>query len=141
MTPDETLRALAALEAAWRRDELAVTALARRGPGEVALPILVAEYGEQVLGFLVALAFGVREGMEPQALDAVMEEIRGDVTARMCHVLGQTLKSWAANASDEASADIARAVLTGILNFTENAGEDDVLPLLARLRASALEST
>ena len=141
MTPDETLRALAALEAAWRRDDLAVAALAQRGPDELALPALVAEYGDQVLGFLVALAFGVREEMEPQALDAVLEQIRGDVTARMCTVLGQTLKTWAAGAPDEAAADIARAVITAVLNFTENAGEDDVLPLLARLRANALEST
>ncbi|WP_371494077.1 hypothetical protein OG871_03185 [Kitasatospora sp. NBC_00374] len=140
MTPDETLRALATLEAAWTHDEQAVAALAQRGPGEPTLPVLVADYGDLVLQSLVTLALGIDESEGDEGAEAASEAMRTDVTARMCTVLGRTLRTWAAGADDGAAADIARAVIAAILNFTEDADESDVLPLLTALRAKALDS-
>ncbi|MER8186035.1 hypothetical protein [Kitasatospora sp. NPDC094015] len=142
MTPDEILRALAALEAAWRHDGPAVAALAQRGPGEAALPVLVAEYGDLVLKSMVALSLGIGgEEEDPEAMAAAAEVMRSDVSLRMCTVLGRSWRSWAADAADGAAADIARSVISAILNFTEEADEDDVLPLLTALRAKALENS
>ncbi len=134
MTPDETLRALAALEAGWKRDDDALTALAQRGPGEAPLPVLLAEYGEQMLQSLLILASGIADPQE------AIECLRADVTARMCTVLGQTLRTWAAGADDEAAGDIARAIVSAILNFTGTQEEERMMPLLAQLRANALHS-
>ncbi|WP_280728214.1 hypothetical protein [Kitasatospora sp. MAA4] len=135
MTPDEVLRALAALEAAWKHDDTALAALAQRGPDEVSLPVLVADYGDTTLQALLTLAYRADGLTDPDELD---ERLRVDVTARVCTSIGRTLTSWAATAPDEAAGDVARAVLDAIVNFTEGADEDKVLPLLAALRASAL---
>ncbi|WP_280728107.1 hypothetical protein [Kitasatospora sp. MAA4] len=136
MTPDEILRALAALEAAWNHDDRALAALAQRGRDEPALPALVADYGNLTLRALLTLAFGGDGELSPQELEA---QLQADVTARMCTSLGRTLTTWAAAAPDEASGDIARAVLDAILNFTAGPVEDNVLPLLTALRATALD--
>lgn len=141
MTPDETLRALAALESAWRQDEEALAALTQRGPDEVPLPMLVAEYGDLVLQSLVTLALGPHDPTDPEEEQAAADRRQADVTARMCAVLGQTLRTWADSAPDEATGDIARAAITAIVNFTVSADDNQVLPLLAQLRAHALDTT
>ncbi|MFF7638261.1 hypothetical protein ACFZB9_34705 [Kitasatospora sp. NPDC008050] len=137
MTPDDTLRALAALEAAWRQDSRALEALAECGPGETRLPVLVADYGDLVLDSMLSLACGIHGGMDEAEFDAAMERKEADVTVRMCAALGRTLKSWAATAPDSASGDVARAVVDAVHTFTA-AGEEDVLRLLAALRAGVL---
>ncbi|WP_035803435.1 hypothetical protein [Kitasatospora mediocidica] len=136
MTPDEVLRALAALEAAWRQDDTALAALAQRGRDEPTLPVLLADYGNLTLRALLTLAFGDDGQVSPEELE---QRLQADVTARMCTSLGRTLTTWAATAPDEASGDIARAVLDAILNFTAGPVEDNVLPLLTALRATALD--
>ncbi|MFE0458581.1 hypothetical protein ACFW1A_04870 [Kitasatospora sp. NPDC058965] len=133
MTPDETLRALAALEAGFKRDDQALAALARRAPDEPGLPVLVADFGVLTLDTLVLLASGLAGRPEAD------EFLRTNVTARMCAALGRTWTGWAAGADDGASGEIARAVIDGILSFTEGAGEQHVLPLLAALRDQALQ--
>ncbi|WP_035791911.1 hypothetical protein [Kitasatospora mediocidica] len=138
MKPDEVLRALAALEAAWKRDDVALAALAQRGPDEAALPVLVADYGDMTLQALLTLAFRADGLTDPDELE---ERLRVDVTARVCTSIGRTLTSWAATAPDESAGDIARAVLDAIVNFTEGADEDKVIPLLTALRATALLKT
>ncbi|MFE9427542.1 hypothetical protein ACFYNO_31740 [Kitasatospora sp. NPDC006697] len=134
MTPDENLRALAALEAGFRRDEAALAALSQRAPDEAALPVLLAAYGVRTLDAMVLIASGTTD---PAELDTLLQQ---NVTARMCATLGRTLTSWAAEAPDAASGDIARAVIDAILSFTQNGDESCVLPLLAGLRAQALEA-
>ncbi|MDH6108663.1 hypothetical protein P3T36_002416 [Kitasatospora sp. MAP12-15] len=143
MTPDETLRALAALEAAWLRDERALSALAERSPGELSLPVLVAAYGDQILDSLVSLACGIRpaDDSDPEGQAAAEERKQTAVAARMTAVVGRTLTTWAASAPESASGDIGRAVIDAVLNFTAGTGEKHVLPLLAALRSSALNRT
>jgi hypothetical protein len=134
VTPDETLRALAALEAGFKRDDEALAALAPCAPDETALPVLIADYGIQTLTAMVLLAAGTTE---PAELDELLET---NVTARMCAALGRTWAGWAASAADEASGGLARAVIDAVLSFTEGGGDEHVLPLLAGLRAQALEA-
>ena len=46
LTADQVLRVIAALEAAWDRDDKALAALVSGGSGERPLAVLVAEFGE-----------------------------------------------------------------------------------------------
>ncbi|WP_436961527.1 hypothetical protein [Streptomyces sp. SudanB182_2057] len=49
LTPDQVLRVIATLEAAWDGDDDALAALTRGGSGEQPLAVLVAEFGESRL--------------------------------------------------------------------------------------------
>ncbi|MFI6847948.1 hypothetical protein OG535_05120 [Kitasatospora sp. NBC_00085] len=143
LTVDESLRALAALEAAWKDDEEALGALAAGGPDEQPLPALVAAYGEHAIDTLMALAFGLRSSMTDEELEALTDAVSSNIGARMAALLARTLRAWAATtaAGDLAATKaIARTVIDAMRAVTEEPGKTDVLPLLATFRTYALSN-
>ncbi|MFB7617461.1 hypothetical protein [Kitasatospora sp. NPDC056181] len=141
LTLDESLRALAALEAVWKEDDEALTALAAGGPGEQPLPGLVAAYGEHAIDTLMALAFGLQSGMTDEELAALTDAVSANIGARMAALLAQTLRAWAGTAAADdlgATRAIARTVIDALRAVTEEPGKTDVLPLLATFRTYAL---
>ncbi|MDH6122289.1 hypothetical protein [Kitasatospora sp. GAS204B] len=143
LTRDEVLRALAALEAGWQRDEHALTVLGERQAGERALPALLALYGERTLRALLTLAVGGPDGLSSQqALDAA-EELDRSVLGRISGVLGQTLEAWAQAGGDDSAVagHIARTVIGAIAAVSQSADGDDVLPLIAALRTQTLRES
>ncbi|WP_329560901.1 hypothetical protein [Kitasatospora sp. NBC_01266] len=143
LTRDEVLRALAALEAGWQHDEHALAVLGERRGDERTLPALLALYGERTLRALLTLAVGGQDGLSSQqALDAA-EELDRSVVGRISGVLGEALESWAQAAGDDSSAagQIARTVIGAIAAVSQDAEGDDVLPLIAALRAQTLRES
>ncbi|MGV9884537.1 hypothetical protein [Streptomyces sp. NPDC003006] len=55
LTPDQVMRAVAALEAAWANDDDALSALARGGHDEQPLAMLIAEFGASRLQTMVLI--------------------------------------------------------------------------------------
>ncbi|MCX4744135.1 hypothetical protein OG455_01170 [Kitasatospora sp. NBC_01287] len=143
LSRDEVLRALAALEAGWQRDERGLAVLGERGPGERTLPALLAIYGERTLRALLTLAVGGQEGLSTQeAMDAA-DQLDRSVVGRISGVLGQALESWAETAGDDsvAAGHIARTVIGAIAAVSQDAEGDDVLPLIAALRTQTLRES
>ncbi|MGW6916617.1 hypothetical protein ACWGB8_22740 [Kitasatospora sp. NPDC054939] len=143
LTDEESLRALAALEAAWREDEEALAALAARRPEEQPLPLLLARYGEFTVTNILALAFGINGEMSAEEFDEASERLARNVVARICSVLSETQQAWAASAGDDVDAarEIARSVIDAILAVTEGGVDGSVLPLLGALRQHVLKRT
>ncbi|MFE4477607.1 DUF2637 domain-containing protein [Kitasatospora sp. NPDC056789] len=83
LTADEALRALAALEAAFKDDDEALTALAASGPGERPLPALVAAYGEHAMDTLMALAFGLRATMSDEEIAEISDAVSSNIGAHL----------------------------------------------------------
>ncbi|WP_316527910.1 hypothetical protein [Kitasatospora brasiliensis] len=141
LTVDEALRALAALEAAWKDDDEALSALAAGGPGERPLPALVAAYGEHAMDTLMALAFGLRATMSDEEIAEISDAVSSNIGARMSALLTQTLKAWGTlAAADDLSVTkiIAATVIDAMRAVTEDPGKTEVLPLLATFRSYAL---
>ncbi|MEU6236637.1 hypothetical protein [Kitasatospora sp. NPDC047058] len=141
LTVDESLRALAALEAAWNDDDEALAALSAGYPGEQPLPALVAAYGEHAVDTLMALAFGLSSGMTEEELEAITDAVSSNIGARMAALLAHTLRAWGATASADdltVTKAIARAVIDALRAVTEEPSQTDVLPLLATFRTYAL---
>ncbi|MEV7357663.1 MULTISPECIES: hypothetical protein [unclassified Kitasatospora] len=141
MTVDESLRALAALEAAWKDDDEALSALAAGGADERSLPALVAAYGEHAMDTLMALAFGLRSTMSDEEIAELSDAVSSNIGARMSALLTQALKTWGALAPPDDLAvtkAIARAVIDSMRAVTEDPSQTEVLPLLATFRTYAL---
>ncbi|MFJ7280066.1 hypothetical protein [Kitasatospora sp. NPDC098663] len=141
MTVDESLRALAALEAAWKDDDEALSALAMGGADERSLPALVAAYGEHAMDTLMALAFGLRSTMSDEEIAELSDAVSSNIGARMSALLTQALKTWGALAPRDDLAvtkAIARAVIDSMRAVTEDPSQTEVLPLLATFRTYAL---
>ncbi|MFD0402670.1 hypothetical protein [Kitasatospora sp. NPDC127121] len=141
MTVDESLRALAALEAAWKDDDEALSALAAGGADERSLPALVAAYGEHAMDTLMALAFGLRSTMSDEELAELSDAVSSNIGARMSALLTQTLKTWGTLAPRDDLAvtkAIAHAVIDSMRAVTEDPSQTEVLPLLATFRTYAL---
>ncbi|MFD0274175.1 hypothetical protein ACFVHB_09735 [Kitasatospora sp. NPDC127111] len=141
LTVDESLRALAALEAAWKDDDEALTALSAGCPGEQPLPALVAAYGEHAIDTLMALAFGLRSSMTDEELEELTDAVSSNIGARMAALLAHTLRTWGATApGDDLTVIkvIARTVIEAMRAVTEEPSKTDVLPLLATFRTYAL---
>ncbi|MFF3006803.1 hypothetical protein ACFVTF_28865 [Kitasatospora sp. NPDC057940] len=141
MTVDESLRALAALEAAWKDDDEALSALAAGGADERSLPALVAAYGEHAMDTLMALAFGLRSTMSDEELAELSDAVSSNIGARMSALLTQSLKTWGSLAPRDdlaATKAIARAVIDSMRAVTEDPSQTEVLPLLATFRTYAL---
>ncbi|MER8103340.1 hypothetical protein [Kitasatospora sp. NPDC094016] len=141
MTVDESLRALAALEAAWKDDDEALSALAMGGADERSLPALVAAYGEHAMDTLMALAFGLRSTMSDEEIAELSDAVSSNIGARMSALLTQALKTWGALAPPDDLAvtkAIARAVIDSMRAVTEDPSQTEVLPLLATFRTYAL---
>ncbi|MFJ6380938.1 hypothetical protein ACIQI7_13200 [Kitasatospora sp. NPDC092039] len=142
LTVDEALRALAALEAAWKDDDEALSALAAGGASERPLPALVAAYGEHAMDTLMALAFGLRATMSDEELAEISDAVSSNIGARMSALLTQTLKAWGTLApSDDLSVTkiIAHTVIDAMRAVTEDPDRTEVLPLLATFRSYALD--
>ncbi|MEV8327231.1 MULTISPECIES: hypothetical protein [unclassified Kitasatospora] len=141
MTVDESLRALAALEAAWKDDDEALSALAAGGADERSLPALVAAYGEHAMDTLMALAFGLRSTMSDEELAELSDAVSSNIGARMSALLTQALKTWGTLAPRDDLAvtkAIAHAVIDSMRAVTEDPSQTEVLPLLATFRTYAL---
>ncbi|MBW1599894.1 hypothetical protein [Streptomyces sp. JJ38] len=120
LTPDEALAAVAYLEAAQRGDDDARRALARRDETERPMPTLLAVFGQQVISSMTTGSHGLDE-----------------TTVRVSSVLAATLAAWAAHTDDVASDAMAHSIIA-FIQAVSRAADEDVLPLLARLRAAAL---
>ncbi|MFD8703094.1 hypothetical protein ACFV1W_10800 [Kitasatospora sp. NPDC059648] len=141
LTVDEALRALAALEAAWKDDDEALSALAAGGADERPLPALVAAYGEHAMDTLMALAFGLRSSMSDEEIAELSDAVSANIGARMSALLTQTLKAWGTvSAPDDLSVTkiIAHTVIDAMRAVTEDPSKTEVLPLLATFRNYAL---
>ncbi|WP_031078757.1 hypothetical protein [Streptomyces sp. NRRL WC-3742] len=141
LTMDESLRALAALEAAWKDDDEALTALALCGADERQLPALVAAYGEHAMDTLMALAFGLRATMSEQEMVDLSDAVSSNIGARMSALLTRSLKAWGeATAADDlpVTKAIAHTVIDAMRAVTQDPAKTEVLPLLATFRTYAL---
>lgn len=118
LTPDQAMRAVATLEAAWADDD-ALAALKRSG------------HGEQ------PLAVGL-DGVDQQEALAVLRE---GLISHMTTVALSMTSGWALTAGEDiqATGDLARRVLQAMLSFTTD-GDDpqEVRALFAHLRADAV---
>ncbi|MFJ2867647.1 hypothetical protein [Kitasatospora sp. NPDC087314] len=143
MTVDESLRALATLEAAWKDDDEALSALATGGADERSLPALVAAYGEHAMDTLMALAFGLRSSMSDEEIAELSDAVSSNIGARMTALLTQALKTWGTLAPPDDLAvtkAIAHAVIDAMRAVTEDPSQTEVLPLLATFRTYALNN-
>ncbi|MGF1429095.1 hypothetical protein [Kitasatospora sp. LaBMicrA B282] len=141
MTPDQKLRAVAALEAAWTHDVQALVLLARRMDGEKPLSLLLAAYAERVLRGLIAAH--LRECEHGDPADRGKEEFwRTDPVMTTSLALATTYHCWADTADQEdlITADsLARCILLGLATV-EGGGtrDEDLVALIGRLRARAI---
>jgi hypothetical protein len=136
------VRCLAFMEAVWNGDAEAMKSLSASGAGEEPLGVLLAQYGDLVLQALVTAQFGINDDQADDEREAAVERMRRDPGVQVSIVLAETLKAWArTDASVPAAAGITRSVLSAILAFSEDATEDSVLPMLAKLREDALRAS
>ncbi|MFF3505359.1 hypothetical protein [Streptomyces sp. NPDC003247] len=140
LTPDQVLRAVAGLEAAWADDDDALAALVRGGHGEQPLAVLIAEFGASRLQTMVLIVAGI-PNMDGADRQEALAELREGVIAHMTTVALSMMSGWALSAGDDvqATGDLARHVLQALLSFTTD-GDDpqEVRALFAHLRADAL---
>lgn len=120
LTDDEHLRALAALEAVLGNDDHALTVLSRRGsagPGERALPELLAAYGHHAMHQILLASYGIDADHDRHA--AVTDR---DPFARLVHVLIDTLYQQAELAGDDPATAkaIGRSILKAFAAFTDH---------------------
>ncbi|MGW2402763.1 hypothetical protein ACWCYY_40115 [Kitasatospora sp. NPDC001664] len=139
MTPDEILRVLAALEAAWTGDDQALESLATTGPGEKPLHAAIADYADLALQSLTAANHGIHDGLPPDQLQALVAQMGADTGTRMTKLLAQTLQLWAGQPAGPTTVDdMAHVVISAVLAFTPDGDQEQVLPILAQLRTAAL---
>jgi hypothetical protein len=140
LTRDETLRALAALEASWRHDDQALEALGAAGDYEQPLPVLLADYGHRTLRALLTIAFSGGNATA-EDMPELTEQMRSNAIYRLSEVLGDALTVWgdSADSSPAAAGDIGRTVMAAIVAVSQSNTGEDILPLLAALRAHTLQ--
>lgn len=139
LTPDQVLRVIAALEAAWDGDDHALAALMRGGSVEQPLAALVAEFGESRLLKMVLAVTGI-DGLEGAELERAVAEYGQSLTPHLLGVASGLMSGWAVSAGEDVRAigDLARHVLRALLSFTGRDDPEGVRALLAHLRADAL---
>ncbi|TQF06884.1 hypothetical protein E6W39_37715 [Kitasatospora acidiphila] len=140
LTRDETLRALAALEASWRHDDQALEALGAAEEYEQPLPVLLADYGHRTLRALLTIAFSGGTAA-PEEMPELTERMRDNAIYRLSEVLGDALEVWGdtADSSPAAAGHIGRTVMSAIVAVSQSDTGEDILPLLAALRAHTLQ--
>lgn len=140
LTPDQVMRAVAALEAAWAEDDDALAALVRSGHGEQPLAVLVAQYGASRLQSMVLIVTGVAE-LDVAEQQEALAQLREGLISHMTAVALSMMSGWAGAAGEDvkATGDLARRVLQAVLSFTTD-GDDPqaVRTLFAHLRADAV---
>ncbi|MEV5781301.1 hypothetical protein ACGFWD_42230 [Streptomyces sp. NPDC048448] len=140
LTPDQVMRAVAALEAAWASDDDALATLVQSGHGERSLAELVAQYGASRLQTVVLVATGIAhlDGAEQQ--EALTQWREGPVSL-VTSVAMTMMSGWARAAGEDvqSTGDLARHALQAILSFTA-IGDDPqgVRSLFAYLREDAV---
>ncbi|WP_431782224.1 hypothetical protein [Streptomyces chumphonensis] len=139
LPPDEVLAAIAYVEAAFRGDRDAQRALVHRDEDERPMPVVLAAFAQQVISALMDTVHGVGDDLSPPELAAARARREADVTVRVSAVLSATLAAWAAGSDERASDAMAHSVIAYV-QAVGAAPNDDVLPLLARLRAAALRA-
>ncbi|MEU2441808.1 hypothetical protein ABZ595_37350 [Streptomyces rubradiris] len=139
LTPDQVLRVVAALEAAWGGDDDALAALVRGGSGERPLAVLIAEFGESRLLKMVLVVLGI-EGLEGADLERAVAEYGQSITPHLLGVASGLMAGWALSAGEDvrATGDLARHILRALLYFTGSDDPEGVRALLAHLRTDAL---
>ena len=139
LTPDEHLRALAALEAVSANDDAALAVLA--APGERPLPELLAVYGEHNLQRILLAAFGINAATGPDEMAELLAEMNSTQQARLAFILIGTLRQVADRAGgDLATAKIVgMAVLNAIGTFIDE-GDAAVAVVLRALRQEVLKA-
>ncbi|MFF9647315.1 hypothetical protein [Kitasatospora aureofaciens] len=143
LTPDQVLRAVAALEAAWGGNDEALAALAQDVPGEQQLAVLIGEYGTLMLETMLLTVTGTRGLPEAQRKEAV-GEFTGSLNGHVAELAAGFLRGWARNADSSVRAigGLARAVLQALLSFTTDGDErTELQALLDYLRADALANS
>ncbi|MFE4915840.1 hypothetical protein ACFRCX_30510 [Streptomyces sp. NPDC056652] len=140
LTPDQVMRAVAALEAAWAEDNDALAALMRGAHSEQPLAVLVAQYGTSRMQGMMLVVTGIAslDGADQQE---ALAEFREGLISHMTMVAMNMMSGWALSAGGDvqATGDLARSILQAILSFTTD-GDDpqEVRALIAHLRADAL---
>ncbi|MFI9588173.1 hypothetical protein ACIHCQ_41785 [Streptomyces sp. NPDC052236] len=141
LTPDQVMRAVSALEAAWAGDDDALAALARSGHGERSLAELVAQYGASRLQSMVLVVTGIA-GLDGVDRQKALAELREGLISYMTTVALSMMSGWALTAGEDvqATGDLARRILQALLSFTTD-GDDpqEVRALFDHLRADALD--
>lgn len=137
LAADDVLRACGYLEAVWMEDSANAAALLNHGPGETPTAVLVTEVCETFMALMLPAQFGITDGMNPKKLQAAAAKMNADPTVRVSKVLIESLKELAPTATPTQAETIARAVISYLLAISD-ATEEDVMPLLAALRQSAL---
>jgi hypothetical protein len=123
LTDDEHLRALAALEAVLGNDDTALNVLSRResaGPGERALPELLAAYGHHAMHHILLASYGIDADLDPAEAGRHAAVMDRDPFARVVYVLIDTLHQQAALAGDDPATAkvIGRSILKTFAAFT-----------------------
>jgi hypothetical protein len=144
LSPDEVLRAINALEAAWKRDDDALAALGGSGVGKQPLAQLIARYGASAVERTALVSIGAGHLPRAEAELALMESGDG-LGHHMLILLGLTLANWAADARDDVQATgaLGRSVLQTMLSFGHGDEESrnlEVTLVFAGLRAGAARS-
>ncbi|MCX4580366.1 hypothetical protein OHB41_45885 [Streptomyces sp. NBC_01571] len=140
LTADQVMRAVAALEAAWARDDDALAVLVQSGHGERPLAELVAQYGASRLHCMVLIVTGIAnlDGADQQE---ALAELQKGLVPHMTSVAMTMMSGWAlaAGADVQATGNLARRILQAILSFT-TVGDDpqEVRALFAYLREDAV---
>ncbi|MFJ9522876.1 hypothetical protein ACIRPK_32095 [Kitasatospora sp. NPDC101801] len=138
MPPDQILRVLAALEAAWTGDAQELESVAVTGPGEKPLHAAIADYADPALQSLTATGPGVHDGLLPDQLQALIAQMGAETGNRTTKLLARTLQLWAAPPAGLTTVDdMAYVVISAILTFTPDGGQEQVPPILAQLRTAA----
>ncbi|MFD4604358.1 hypothetical protein ACFWPQ_40875 [Streptomyces sp. NPDC058464] len=139
LTPDQVMRVVAALQAAWSDDNDALAALVRGGHDEQPLAALIAEFGVSRMQTMVLIATGISDQDGADRQEALTES--EGLILHMTTVAVSMVSGWALSASGDvqATGDLARHVLQAILSFTSDGDNpQEVQALFAHLRADAL---
>ncbi|MFE9347985.1 hypothetical protein [Streptomyces olivaceus] len=140
LTPDDHLRALAALEAVVQNNDSGLQVLAG-GEHERPLAALLAAYGKHTLERVLLAAFGIEATMTRDETGQRVAELNGDPMARIVFLLNDSLHHQAALAGDDlvTAKRIGGSILLAMHAFTD-ADNQDALTLLRALRNEALQS-
>ncbi|MFE0458526.1 hypothetical protein ACFW1A_04585 [Kitasatospora sp. NPDC058965] len=142
MTPDQCLRAVAAMEASWKRDAQALVTLTRPVDGEAPLALVLAEFAERALQQLAAAHLDSRLAQEAGACE---ESLRNDPVLTATVLLATTYHCWSETAAEHdvlAAASLARCILIGLAGLTDvDPADERVEELIAWLRERALDGT
>lgn len=136
MQPKEILRVCDYLDAVHADDTARQDALLEPQQGEIATPVLLAQFGEGILHMLLPAHFGIHDGMSDDEYSAAMDRMEADPTVKVCRVLTETLSLFAHTATRQQARGIAAAIHDYLLAIS-NATSEEITALFESLRDSA----